>query len=182
MLYSEPDNQKEVWYVMRALYRTELKTQSRLNEAGIETYIPIKETVTTVRGRKRKVKIPAVSNLIFVRSTQKRLAPFTAGDGRFQYTFKKGGMSNEPLIVPDKQMNDFIRACTRSERPLYFSPGELKLEKGTRVRIIGGPLDSCEGVLLKVSGARSRRLVVSIPGAMNVAVEVSPELIEIIPD
>ena len=91
-------------------------------------------------------------------------------------------MSNEPLIVPDKQMNDFIRACSHSERPLYFSPGELKLEKGTRVRIIGGPLDSCEGVLMKVSGARSKRLVVSIPGTMNVAVEISPELIEIIPD
>ena len=167
---------------MRALYRTELKTQARLNEAGIETFIPIKETITTIRGRKKKVKIPAISNLIFVHSTQRRLAAFTAEDGKFQYTFKRGGMSNEPLIVPDKQMNDFIRAYSHSERPLYFSPGELKLEKGTRVRIIGGPLDSCEGVLMKVSGARSKRLVVSIPGTMNVAVEISPELIEIIPD
>lgn len=182
MLYSEPDNQQEVWYAMRALYRTELKTQARLNEAGIETFIPIKETIATIRGRKKKVKIPAISNLIFVHSTQRRLAAFTAEDGKFQYTFKRGGMSNEPLIVPDKQMNDFIRACSHSERPLYFSPGELKLEKGTRVRIIGGPLDSCEGVLMKVSGARSKRLVVSIPGTMNVAVEISPELIEIIPD
>ena len=180
MLYSEPDNQKEVWYVMRALYRTELKTQSRLNEAGIETYIPIKETVTTVRGRKRKVKIPAVSNLIFVRSTQKRLAPFTAGDGRFQYTFKKGGMSNEPLIVPDKQMNDFIRACTRSERPLYFSPGELKLEKGTRVRIIGGPLDGYEGRLQKLQGSRVKRLFVELPGLLTAAVEVEPEYIQLV--
>ena len=182
MLYSEPDNQQEVWYAMRALYRTELKTQARLNEAGIETFIPIKETIATIRGRKKKVKIPAISNLIFVHSTQRRLAAFTAEDGKFQYTFKRGGMSNEPLIVPDKQMNDFIRACSHSERPLYFSPGDLKLEKGTRVRIIGGPLDSCEGVLMKVSGARSKRLVVSIPGTMNVAVEISPELIEIIPD
>ena len=34
MLYSEHKDQKNLWYVMRALYRTELKTQSRLNESG----------------------------------------------------------------------------------------------------------------------------------------------------
>lgn len=89
-------------------------------------------------------------------------------------------MSNEPIIVPDKQMEDFIKACENSSKPLYFMPGELNLAKGTRVKIAEGPLEGCEGILMKVAGARSRRLVISIPSAMNVAVEVTSDLIEII--
>lgn len=181
MFYSEREDQKDQWYVMRALYRTELQMKTRLDEAGIRCFIPIKETIVTTRGgRKKRMKVPAVSNLIFVNSTQKRLSPFTDQDSRFQYIYKRGGMSNEPLIVPDKQMEDFIKACENSEHPLYFAPDELNLARGTKVRIVGGPLDGSEGILMKVSGARARRLVISIPSAMNVAVEISPDLIEII--
>ena len=103
-------------------------------------------------------------------------------DSKFQFIYKKGGMENEPIIVPEKQMEDFINACEHSEKPLYFRPDELNLAKGTKIRIIGGLLNGTEGTLLKVSGARSKRLVVSIPGTLNVAVEVSPDLIEVIED
>ena len=182
MLYSEHKDQKNLWYVMRALYRAELKTQSRLNESGIRSFVPTKETIVMSRGRKKKARIPVVSNLIFVHSTQKQLAPVMKLDSKFQFIYKKGGMENEPIIVPEKQMEDFINACEHSEKPLYFRPDELNLAKGTKIRIIGGLLNGTEGTLLKVSGARSKRLVVSIPGTLNVAVEVSPDLIEVIED
>lgn len=180
MQYTEPDNQQKVWYVMRSLYRTELRTQALLQKAGIRSFIPVKETIVTSGGRRKRAKVPSVSNLIFVHSTQKELRPFTSSDSRFQYTFKKGGIQNEPIIVPDNQMDDFIRICENTSRPLYFSPDEINLAKGTRIRIIGGPLNGCEGILLKVSGARAKRLVVSIQDTLSVAAEVSPDLIEVI--
>lgn len=180
MQYTEPDNQQKVWYVMRSLYRTELRTQALLQKAGIRSFIPVKETIVTSGGRRKRAKVPSVSNLIFVHSTQKELSPFTGADSRFQYTFRRGGLSNEPLIVPERQMEDFIRVCETAGRPLYFSPGEVNLAKGTRIRIIGGPLNGCEGILLKVSGARAKRLVVSIQDTLSVAAEVSPDLIEVI--
>lgn len=77
-------------------------------------------------------------------------------------------------------MNDFIAAVESSDNPLYFSPDEVDLSKGTRVRLIGGAMDGRECTLLKVKGARSRRLIVEIPGTLIAAVEVHPDLIEVI--
>lgn len=180
MYCSEKTEQEKVWYAMRALYRTEFKTQSVLTDAGIRTFLPVKETIITRQGRRRKAKVPAVSSLIFVHSTEPELSPFTARDSKFQFIFRRGGKANEPLVVPERQMENFIRVCELSEKHQFYSPEELNLARGTRIRIIGGVLDGTEGTLLKVSGARSRKLVVSIPGTINVAVEVSPDLIEII--
>ena len=50
MFYSEREDQKDQWYAMRALYRTELQMKTRLEEAGIRCFIPIKETIVTTRG------------------------------------------------------------------------------------------------------------------------------------
>ena len=48
MQYTEQDSQQKVWYVMRALYRTELKTQALLKNAGIQSFIPVKETIIRI--------------------------------------------------------------------------------------------------------------------------------------
>ena len=62
----------------------------------------------------------------------------------------------------------------------YYAPEELSLAKGTRVRIIGGPFDGAEGVLVKMKGHRSRRFVVSIPDIIYATTEVTPDLIEVL--
>lgn len=56
MLYSEQDDQKNVWYAMRALYRTEIQTKALLEEAGIKCFVPLKETIVTTRGGQEKEK------------------------------------------------------------------------------------------------------------------------------
>ena len=85
------------------------------------------------------------------------------------------------LIVPDKQMADFIRVAGQHEAAIdFYAPEELHLEKGTPVRILGGPFDGVEGIFLKVQGARARRLVVQIPNTLAAVVSVEPDLVEVI--
>ena len=43
-----------------------------------------------------------------------------------------------------------------------FSPDEVNLRKGTKVRITGGDFEGYEGVFVKVKGARDRRVVISL--------------------
>lgn len=50
---------------------------------------------------------------------------------------------------------------------------------GKRVRVIGGGLDGYEGRLLSARGSKRRRLLVEIPTFLTAAVEVNPDLIEI---
>ena len=168
------------WYVMRSLFRTELKTQAKLMAAGIEVFVPTVERVVVLRGRKRRVITPVVSNLMFVHSDVETLQPFVESDARFQYIFVKGGKQNERMVVADEDMQRFIQVVENAEKPLYFNPAELNLENGARVRIIGGGMDGVNGTFMRVKGSRSRRLIVVLPDTLAVAVEVQPDLIEVI--
>lgn len=167
---------------MRSIFRTELKIKSSLDSAGIRNYIPTKDAISESGGKKVCIKVPVISNLIFVYSNPASLAPIMSENSRFQFIYKRGGKKNEPIVVPDREMENFIRAAENSSIPLYFSPDELNISKGTRIRILGGLLDGMEGVFMKVKGARSRRLVVTIPGMLAVAVEVEPDLVQVLND
>ena len=63
----------EEWYAMRATYRRELQAQSLLKEAGIRSYIPMRTGERTVNGRRRRMQVPAVHNLIFVYAAREAL-------------------------------------------------------------------------------------------------------------
>lgn len=170
------------WYAMRALYGKELKVQELLNADGIETFLPMRTEIRTIRGRKTRVTIPAVSNLIFVRGTKEQLHRYVRQVTYFQFILSKmnrqqGGL----IIVPDNQMRNFMLVAGRdNQNLLYFLPGELNLTRGQHVRIHGGVLDGAEGIFLKVKGARARRIVVQLDGILAVAAEVEPEVLEII--
>ena len=168
------------WYVLRFLYRNQVKVRARFAEDGIETFSPSVSVVEFKNGKYIKVSKPLVWDLFFVHSTRRIIDPYVAKYDNFQYVYKTGGKYKEPLVVPEVQMNMFIRAVNSSHRPLFFTPLEIDLTKGTRIRLIGGTMDGYEGVLLKVVGARSKRLIVEIPNVMMAAVEADPDLIELL--
>ena len=168
------------WFVLRFLYRDQPAVRARFREERIETFSPMRPVVRVRNGRKITVQEPVIWDLLFVRSTREVLDPIVASYDNFQYRYKTGGGYCEPLVVPDRQMNDFVRAVEASEHPLYFTPQELNLEKGVRVRLLGGVMDGYEGRLLKVKGGRARRLLVEIPNTLIAAVEVAPDLIQLL--
>ena len=79
-------------------------------------------------------------------------------------------------------MQQFIRVVENYEEEVnYFSPEEINISKGTRVRIIGGSFDGVEGVFMKVKGKRSKRVVVMLDKLLAVVMaEVESDLIEVI--
>lgn len=174
--------EQSAWYVMRFLYNHRSNTRERLATAGIETFIPMRQEIRNVRGRKVRINVPVIRSLLFVRSTPAALAPYLETDNYFQFQYRRGGRRAEPLIVPDDQMEQFVRAVEQAARPLYFTPRELDIARGTRVRVLGGPFDGMEGVFLKVKGARSKRLVIELPDTLAVAVEIAPDLVEVLPE
>lgn len=168
------------WFVLRFLYRDQPRVRERLEAGRIEIYCPKQLIVTRRRGKQVRVWKPILWDLLFAHATRAELDPYVAAYDNFQYRYKSGGAYREPLTVPEEQMTRFMEAVEGSEKPLYFTPQELQAAKGTRVRLIGGRMDGREGILLKVKGARERRLIVEIPDTLIAAVEVDADLIEVL--
>ena len=181
-----PETQPLVWFAMRATYGRNLEAKKAMEEAGIESYVPMRYVVSLDRrGRKVKKYVPVVRDLIFVRTD--RLAMLRLKEQhdylRNIYVPTEEG-KKQFVIVPDADMENFIKVTgTAADGLLFFSPDEISLTKGTKVRIHGGQFDGLEGTFIKVKGARDKRVVVDISGVIVVATcTLRCDLVEVLTD
>ncbi len=171
------------WFAMSAPYRREMIAKELLDKKGIENFIPMRYAVVSNRlGHKSKRLVPAIHNLIFAHTTRTAIQAAKQGVNCLQYHTRLEEGRNRPIIVPDGQMEQFIAICNQQDEEVRFlSPEEIDLEKGTRVRIIGGRFDGVEGRFVKVKGVRNRRVVVELEHITTVVLsEIEPDLIEVI--
>lgn len=172
-----------LWYVLRAIFGKELEIKKKLDREGIENFIPMRYKIKASRGKKERLLVPVIHDLIFVHATKSFLENFKAKSEYILYFMtEKVDDRRKIIVVPDSQMVEFIRIARQVEEDiLYFKPEEIRLEKGDKVRVHGGKFDGVEGVLLKVKGKRSKRVVVKISGVTAIAASyIEPELIEVI--
>lgn len=172
-----------LWYVLRAIFGKELEVRKKLDQLNVETFIPMRYEIKNSKGKKIRTLVPAIHDLIFVRATKSFLEDFKSSSEFILYFMtEKADGRRRITVVPDYQMNEFIKVAKRTEEDiLYFRPDEIQLEKGERVRVHGGAFDMVEGVLLKVKGKRSKRVVIKIPGVTAIAASyIEPDLIEIL--
>lgn len=171
-----------LWYAMRVPYRNELKVQDRLQDKGIEVFIPTKRKLIKRRGKTIYELTPVVNNLIFVHSKLCIIKELKKEILNLQYLVNKENGQSTPITVRDNEMQQFIKASKNvNEEAIYLTPEEINIAKGTKVRIIGGNFDGIEGVFVKVKGKRSKRVVVMLDKLLAVAMaEVEPDYIEVI--
>lgn len=168
------------WYALRDLTRPNSKSPAYkvLAEAGLEVFTPLKEELRIVHGRRVRESVPLIHDLVFVRAQREEIDPFIEKIATLQFRFVAGAGYQEPMTVPEPQMERFINAVRTMEQPHYYLPGEITpaMCKGP-VRIVGGALDGYDGTLLQVRGSRKKRLLLSLPGFFSVGIEVDPEYI-----
>lgn len=116
---------------------------------------------------------PAVHNLIFVRISPAWLQKIkTAKLIPAKCMYDK--TTQMPLIVPDKQMDDFIALTEgKFEDVLLIDPSTEKLERGDMVRITSGMFAGIEGEYIRYRS--KNRVVVRIEGFAAVATAEVPE-------
>lgn len=182
-MYTDLKNDDRLlWFAMRATYRRELVAKRLLDAAGIENYIPMQLKTKMTMGRKKKVLVPAVHNLIFVHTTRNIIREFKSRVQYLQYMMDygrgEGGMS--PIVVPDKQMEDFMAVVRTCQEDLEYMPvGNRSFPQGMKVRVRGGVLDGVEGVIARTGKSRDKKLVVTLSGLVSVATaNVSPGEVE----
>ena len=143
-----------------------------LDETGVESFIPMHHVISLGKGgRKIKKYVPVVRDLVFIRTTKEGMLLLKEDiDFLRNIYIPTAEGKKQAVVVPDEQMDNFIMVSgSQNEGIMYFSPDEINIAKGTKVRIHGGQYDGLEGTFIKVKGAREKRVVVEISCVIVVA-------------
>ena len=168
----------KAWYPMRVTYGREMKVKGELERLGIECFVPMTYKVVDADGEDlRRELVPAISNLIFVRSTQERISGLKVSNEVLEplrYMMDRtAGREHVVMTVGDWQMENFMRvAKVTDESVMFLDEKSIVGKEGKRVRIMGGAFEGVEGVIRRVK--RCKRVVVEIEGVASVAIAHVP--------
>lgn len=162
------------WYVLRVTYQREITASKKLDELGIENYVPtIRSKIRNEKGLAIGWKTePLVHNYIFVHDSYSNILNVKQGNLdylRFVMGKDDEGLNSVPQYVPDKQMSDFIKVVrTMGSKPV---DPNIDLRKGDRVRVLTGPFEGVEGIFVRMPNRHEKRVVVQIEGVAAVATQ-----------
>ena len=157
------------WYAAKVKYQTERKVKAWLDEQAIENFIPFRTVLTERNGRKIKRERPIVPGLLFIR-TDYQTACSLMVESRAKIVYLRNFENHQLLIVPDKQMQDFMFLLDFSESAVQVENANLK--RGDRVRVIKGDFIGIEGELIRIKG--HKRVVVRLEGLFSLATTYIP--------
>ncbi len=173
------------WFVMRDLKRPNAKYRAyqQLTDAGFQVFTPMTTKVIESSGKRQRVQVPFVPDLLFVKSAKESLDPLVAKTETLQYRFVKGAAYRTPMTVPDYDMDRFITAVRGVKAPQFYTPEEITPNMyGAKVRIVcEGLINGLEGTLLKIKGSGKKRFLVELPGILAASIEIaSSDYIELL--
>ena len=168
----------KIWFPMRVTYQREMKVKAELDRLGIESFVPMTyKVVDADTDNPCRKLVPAIRNLIFVRSTQERISHLKSSNEVLEplrYIIDQTAQQPHTIMtVPDRQMQNFMRVASRTDDSVMFLDDESVVGKeGKRVEIIGGAFEGVTGVIRRVK--RCKRVVVEIEGVTSVAIAFVP--------
>lgn len=166
------DNQKQ-WFAARTRANQELSLRDSLKKRDVTHYLPTHIVIRRVKDRVKRVEVPIVNNLIFVRAT-KQQAFALVKDHALKLHYIRDSETGSLLVVPDKQMEDFMFVMDLS--PTAVRCCESACAPGDKVRIIKGQLSGVEGEMVRVEG--KTHVVIRIPQVLIVSVKVPKSYLE----
>lgn len=163
------ENKKLNWYVAYTRINQELWIKKRLDEMGIENFLPQEERFRDTPLGRKKVRVLLIQGMIFIR-TDKMTSFSLINDHGLNIVYLKDIEGRHSLIVPDKQMQDFMFLLDFSAEGIEILNKNLK--RGDRVRVIKGPLQGLEGELVRLMG--HKRVVIRLEGVVSIASSYIP--------
>ena len=139
------------WYAAYTCPRHEKSVAEQLTGRGVEFYLPLYETVSRWKDRRVRLSLPLFPGYVFVRIPLcERLHVLGVPS-----VVRLVGFNGRPAPLPEEEIESLRNGLSalRAE-PYPF------LKAGRHVRIVQGPLQGLEGVLLRRKGRY--RLVISL--------------------
>ena len=160
-LYTEPH-----WYAAYIAPRHEKKVAEQLRDRSIETLLPLYETMRRWKNGRHKVQLPLFPGYVFVRiPLAERLKVL-----KLPSVVRLVGFNGQPLPLSDGEV-EAVQTCLSRGSKLAPHPF---LAVGRRVRVIRGPLEGLEGIVVRKKS--QYRFVISLELIQrSVSVEVEQD-------
>lgn len=172
------DTEEKKWYIMRVHNMAFNRARARLQELGLDYFVPEVYAINVSKGRKVKELVPAVKDFFFIYSTRSEIASLIAREQLpltfyFSHTSHK---QNDALTVRKEEMEAFIRAATAVDRLPQVQPyGEIILREGDLVKILSGPFEGVEGYYTQPRRGMKKRLVLTLANLLTVNIAIEPD-------
>ena len=113
------------WYAAYTKINQELTIKKRLDNLMIENYLAMRDEVRETSSGKKNVRVILIPHLIFIRTDQTTAFSLLNEHG-LNVVYLKDLETRHLLIVPDKQMRDFMFLLDFSDSTVEVLNEELK--------------------------------------------------------
>jgi transcription antitermination factor NusG len=162
--YSEPH-----WYAVYTCANHEKRVADQLFRRNAEYFLPLYESVRRWKDRRKVLHLPLFGGYLFVRLSLRNQIEILRVPGVVRLV----GFKGSPTPIPDREIEALQNALILQ---LKTQPHPY-LKVGQKVKIVRGPLQGTEGLLVRRKGAW--RVILSIDLIMRAAsVEVNAEDVE----
>lgn len=157
------------WHAVFTASRAEKKVRERLEEEGVECFLPVQTVVRQWTYRKSRVVVPVIAGMVFVRVTRGEQVKVLQTKGVVAFLRLRGG--NGPAVIPDKQMEAFRFLLDFSEEAVEMVNEDIAV--GDFVQVVKGPLKGLEGELVKFKGGTKVAVRIDFLGCAMVDIPAS---------
>ena len=105
--------EKTNWYAVFTASRAEKRVKERLEQAGIENYLPMREVEFVRDGLVKRLEIPVITGCIFVRVSETNLPSLLSIGGVIALLKEK----QTPIVISDEQL-DSLRILNENAESL----------------------------------------------------------------
>lgn len=161
--------EKTNWYAVFTASRAEKRVKERLEQAGIENYLPMREVEFVRDGLVKRLEVPVITGCIFVRVSETNLPSVLSIWGVIALLKEK----QTPIVISGEQL-DGLRILNENAESLEVVNTGWPV--GTTVRVMQGELAGVRGELIEVAGGHL--VVIRIPYLIGVCADVSLDCVK----
>jgi transcription antitermination factor NusG len=144
------------WIVLFTKYRCEKKLYQQLKDDGYEVSLPLYTSIRQWSDRKKKIKIPLISCVVFLKEDPNNLTKI------YQYPLVRGILKEfgKPAIVRDEEIKNLEIIANEWDENLIQKNDKIEYHIGDFIEIINGPFKGLNGILIEKNN--KNRVVVQI--------------------
>lgn len=163
------------WYACYMMARREKKVHARLQERGIESFLPVVPRISQWHDRRKRIEWPLLPGYVFARCESAGLQSVLEVPGVAWLVESNG----RPARIRDEEIESVARFASVLARSGMVPPPPVPFEPGQRVRVVSGPFAGVEGVVLERRGRR--RILVGLSGiGLGFEVDVGADTLKLL--
>ena len=163
------------WYAAYTKINQELTIKKRLDHLAIENYLAMRDEVRETSFGKKNVRVILIPHLIFIRTDQTTAFSLLNEHG-LSVVYLKDLETRHLLIVPDKQMRDFMFVMDLSPESVILNDESFAV--GVKVQVVKGDLCGVEGELVSI--ANRTHVMIRINGILTASIKVPKSYLHIL--